>query len=41
MAKKTKLSAPKNRSAKTGQYVTKKFADTHPATTVKERDKKK
>ncbi len=29
------------RSAKTGQYVTKDYAKKHPATTVKETDKKK
>jgi hypothetical protein len=27
------------RSAKTGQYVTKTYADRHPATTVKEKNK--
>lgn len=29
-----------HRSAKTGRYVTKKYADAHPATTVKETSKK-
>lgn len=29
-------SAPKYRSAKTGKYVTPKYAKSHPATTVKE-----
>jgi hypothetical protein len=29
------------RSAKSGKYVTKKFAETHKSTTVKESDKKK
>ena len=29
-----------HRSAKTGQYVTKKYADKHPSTTVKETRKK-
>lgn len=29
------------RSAKSGKYVTKKFAETHKSTTVKENDKKK
>lgn len=27
------------RSAKTGQYVTKQYAERHPATTVKEKNK--
>jgi hypothetical protein len=31
----------KHRDAGTGEYVTKKYADTHPKTTVKETDKKK
>jgi hypothetical protein len=30
-----------SRSAKTGQYVTAKYAKQHPATTVIEQDKKK
>ncbi|MCD6017666.1 MAG: hypothetical protein K0S53_787 [Bacteroidetes bacterium] len=34
-------STPKHRDAETGQYVTKKYADSHPKTTVKETDKKK
>jgi FMN-dependent NADH-azoreductase len=29
----------RSRSAKTGKYVTKKYADGHPSTTVTERDK--
>jgi hypothetical protein len=29
------------RSAKTGKYVTKKYAETHKSTTEKESDKKK
>lgn len=29
-----------NRSAKTGKYVTEKYAKGHPSTTVKETDKK-
>lgn len=40
MAKKSTPSAPKSppkyRSADTGQYVTPKYAKTHPKTTVKE-----
>lgn len=39
--KSTSTSAPKYRDAKSGEYVTKKYADKHPATTVKEKDKKK
>lgn len=31
----------RHRSAETGQYVTKKEAEKHPATTVTERDKVK
>lgn len=31
----------RHRSAKTGKYVTKKYADTHKSTTVKETRKKK
>jgi hypothetical protein len=30
-----------HRSAKTGQYVTKQYADRHPSTTVKETKKSK
>ncbi|MEO6303735.1 MAG: hypothetical protein ABIP51_11255 [Bacteroidia bacterium] len=30
-----------HRDAETGLYVTKKYADKHPKTTVKETDKKK
>jgi hypothetical protein len=36
-----KKSAPKFRSAETGQYTTKKYAENHPKTTVKETEKKK
>jgi len=39
MAKISKSSASKparHRSAKSGKFVTKKFAESHPATTVKE-----
>ena len=38
MAKKARVAT--HRSAKTGKYVTKKFADGHPSTTVKERRRK-
>jgi len=31
----------RHRDAGTGEYVTKKYADKHPKTTVKETDKKK
>ena len=42
MAKASKpISAPKYRSAKSGRYVTKKYAESHPNTTVKETDKPK
>lgn len=45
MAKKDSGSKPAatthNRDAGTGRYVTKKYADNHPKTTVTERDKKK
>ncbi len=41
MSKKSTTSKPKYRDAETGQYVPKKYADKHPSTTVKERDKKK
>ena len=43
MAKKSSSSkvVAKYRSAVTGKYVSKKYADNHPNTTVKERDKKK
>lgn len=34
-------SATKSRSAKTGQYVPKKYADSHKSTTVTEKTKKK
>lgn len=39
---KSKSSPPpaKYRDAETGEYVTKKYADNHPKTTVKETDKK-
>jgi hypothetical protein len=40
MAKSSKP-APKYRDADSGQYVTKKYADNHPRTTVKETDKPK
>ena len=40
MAKKSSAQ-PRHRDAKDGQYVTKKYADKHPKTTVKETDKKK
>lgn len=40
MAKKTSP-PPKYRDADSGHYVTKKYADKHPKTTVKETDKKK
>lgn len=33
--------APKYRDADSGQYVPKKYADSHPKTTVKETEKKK
>ncbi len=36
-----KKPAPKHRSAVTGKYVTKKYAEKHPKTTVKESPKKK
>lgn len=32
---------PKYRDADSGQYTTKKYADKHPSTTVKETDKPK
>ena len=38
MAKKARVT--RHRSAKTGEYVTKKYADSHPSTTVKETRKK-
>jgi hypothetical protein len=45
MAKKDSGSKPAStthkRDAGTGRYVTKKYADKHPKTTVTERDKKK
>ena len=40
MAKKTTYTE-RARSAKTGRYVTKKYAEQHPNTTVIEKDKKK
>lgn len=40
MAKSTTSKSVSYRSAETGRYVSKKFADTHPKTTVKETDKK-
>lgn len=41
MAKSSKPAAPppKYRDADTGHYVPKKYADTHPKTTVKEQDR--
>jgi len=36
-----KKDPPKYRDAGTGEYVTKRYADKHPKTTVKETDKKK
>jgi hypothetical protein len=39
MAKKS-TQPPKYRDADTGQYTTKKYAESHPKTTVKETDKK-
>jgi len=39
MAKKIKKSAVRYRSAKTGRFITKKNAEKHPATTVKEKTK--
>lgn len=41
MGKKSTQSTTKYRDAKDGQYVTKEYAQKHPATTVKETDKKK
>lgn len=44
MAKKSSSKSTKithHRDAGTGKYVTKKYADKHPKTTVKETDKKK
>ena len=38
MAKKAGVT--RHRSAKSGEYVTKKYADSHPSTTVKETRKK-
>jgi hypothetical protein len=38
MAKKARVT--RHRSAKSGEYVTKKYADSHPSTTVKETRKK-
>lgn len=37
----SKNSTTRHRDAKTGEYVTKQYADRHPATTVKETDKSK
>lgn len=39
MAKKSNTGS-NHRSAETGRFVTKKFADSHPKTTVKESKKK-
>jgi len=41
MAGKSSNAGGRGRDAGTGQYVTKKFAETHPKTTVIEHDKKK
>ena len=42
MAKKSNDKKATNyRDAKSGEYVTKKYAEKHPKTTVKETDKKK
>ena len=44
MAKKSSSKQQKTthyRDAQTGHYVTQKYADNHPKTTVKETDKKK
>ena len=40
MANAKKSPSPSYRSAKTGQYVTPKYGKSHPATTVKETNKK-
>ena len=37
----SKKPAPKYRDAGTGEYVTKKYSDNHPKTTVKETSKPK
>ena len=39
MAKGKIVKVEKHRDAETGEYVTKKYADKHPKTTVKETDK--
>jgi len=39
MAKKSST-VTQNRSAKTGRFVTEKYAKTHPSTTVTEKNKK-
>ena len=36
-----KKTTTKHRSADSGRYVTKKYADTHPKITVKETDRRK
>jgi hypothetical protein len=41
MAKKSTGTITRHRSASTGHYVSKEYADKHPKTTVKETDKKK
>lgn len=41
MAKKSTTKTIHHRDTDTGQYVTKKYTDKHPKTTVKETDKKK
>jgi hypothetical protein len=35
-----KVTVTRHRSAKTGEYVTKRFADRHPSITVKEKRRK-
>lgn len=39
MARRTKTRRVIYRSAKTGRFITKKYADAHPSTTMKERAK--
>lgn len=41
MAKKKKGSSGTSRSAKTGKFVTKKYADSHKSTTYTSKNKKK
>lgn len=40
MAKKSSAVVENNRSAKTGRFVTEKYAKAHPSTTVTENNKK-